>query len=93
VDGVVSRGWLGVTIQDVNPDMAAALDLNTPTGAPVTFVPKDGPPDGILETGDVILEFNADAVTSNNGHPELVAAGFDDVTAPRRHRCAKVGLQ
>ena len=81
-DGGVSRGWLGVTIQDVDPDMAAALDLDTPTGALVASVSRDGPSNGILEAGDVILGFNGDSVTSSNGLPKLVAAVSSGSTVP-----------
>jgi len=73
-DGVVSRGWLGVSIQDVNSDIAAALDLDTPTGALVASVAADGPSDGLLEAGDVILGFNGAPVGSSNDLPKLVGA-------------------
>jgi serine protease Do len=56
--GETRRGWLGVRIQDVSPDMADALSLADAAGAMVTNVP-DGPAKiaGILQ-GDVIVTFD-----------------------------------
>ncbi|NBD30126.1 MAG: Do family serine endopeptidase [Alphaproteobacteria bacterium] len=57
--GETRRGWLGVRIQDVTPDMIGAIDgLDEPRGAMVTDVP-DGPArDGGVEAGDIILTFD-----------------------------------
>ncbi|MCX7669176.1 MAG: PDZ domain-containing protein, partial [Anaerolineae bacterium] len=56
--GTTRRGWLGVRIQDVTPDVAEAMGLAEARGALVTDVP-DGPAKeaGIL-SGDVITSFN-----------------------------------
>ncbi len=56
--GETRRGWLGVRIQDVTPDMAEAMGLEKTSGALVTDVP-DGPAKdaGILQ-GDVIVNFD-----------------------------------
>ena len=56
--GETKRGWLGVRIQDMEPDVAEALGLASTDGALVTDVP-DGPAKeaGIL-SGDVILSFD-----------------------------------
>jgi serine protease Do len=57
--GKVVRGWLGVYIQDINPELANALKLNTTKGVIVSKVSKDSPAEkaGIKEE-DVILKFN-----------------------------------
>ncbi len=55
----VRRGWLGVTIQNVDRDIAAALGLEEPRGALVVGVTPDDPADRAgLESGDVIIAFN-----------------------------------
>ncbi|MEP3918613.1 DegQ family serine endoprotease [Ascidiaceihabitans sp.] len=55
--GETRRGWLGVRIQDVTPDIAESIGMDTATGAMVTSV-QDGPSkDAGMEDGDVILNF------------------------------------
>lgn len=73
-DGVVDRGWLGVSIQDVTPDLSAALGLDAPSGALVASVVPDSPADGELQAGDVILEFGGKDVADSRALPKLVAA-------------------
>jgi serine protease Do len=73
-DGEVERGWLGVTIQNVTPEIAAAIGLDEPHGALVADVAEDSPSDGKLETGDVILSFDGSRVESSRELPQLVAA-------------------
>ncbi|HCX68201.1 MAG TPA: HtrA protease/chaperone protein [Rhodobiaceae bacterium] len=58
-DGKVTRGWLGVTIQQVDDDMAASLSLDEARGALVAQVGKDSPAEAAgIKTGDVILSVN-----------------------------------
>jgi serine protease Do len=73
-DGEVERGWLGVTIQNVTPEIAAAIGLDDPHGALVADVVEDGPAAGKLQTGDVILAFDGKRVESTRELPKLVAA-------------------
>jgi serine protease Do len=77
-DGSVERGWLGVTIQQVSPEIAAAIGLDDPKGALVADVTEDGPSAGKLETGDVILSFDGKPVASSRDLPKLVAAADPD---------------
>jgi serine protease Do len=72
--GAVERGWLGVSIQTVTPEIAAALGLDDPHGALVADVVADGPSAGKLQTGDVILTFDGKRVESSRELPKLVAA-------------------
>jgi serine protease Do len=76
--GSVERGWLGVTIQNVTPEIAAAIGLDDPHGALVADVMADGPSAGKLETGDVILNFDGQRVESSRELPRLVAATAPD---------------
>jgi len=55
-DGKVTRGWLGVTIQQVDSEMAASLALDKPKGALVAQVADDSPAKKAgVQIGDVIL--------------------------------------
>ena len=57
--GKVTRGWLGVTIQDVDENIAKGLKLNKAEGALVSTVVDNSPAKaGGMKTGDVILEIN-----------------------------------
>lgn len=61
--GETRRGWLGVRIQDVTPDVAEAMGLGTATGALVTDVPEGPAKDGGIKAGDVITAFDGAEVT------------------------------
>jgi serine protease Do len=63
----VSRGWLGVTIQDVDENTAKALDLKEPKGALVASV-IDGQPAAKagVKSGDVIVEVNGEKVDDSS---------------------------
>ena len=53
------RGWLGVRIQQVTPDIAESLGLHDASGAMVAGVNDDGPADKAnIRNGDIILKFN-----------------------------------
>lgn len=73
-DGQVDRGWLGVSIQNVGADIAAAMGLDSPNGALVSDVVPDSPADGNLNPGDVIVAFEGKAVKSSSDLPRLVGA-------------------
>jgi serine protease Do len=74
-NGHVTRGWLGVTIQDMTQDLASSFGLAKPEGALIAEVVKDGPADHAgLKTGDVILSYNGRAVLGSGDLPPLVAA-------------------
>ena len=68
------RGWLGVRIQEVTPDIAESLGLHKPAGAMVAGVNADGPADKAhLRNGDVILQFNGQDVKDMRALPRIVA--------------------
>lgn len=61
--GETRRGWLGVRIQDVTPDVAEAMDLAVAKGALITDVPEGPAKDAGLLAGDVITTFNGKEVS------------------------------
>ena len=71
--GRVSRGWLGVLIQDVTRDLAPTFGLNQPRGALVAQVLPDSPAATAgVNVGDVILTYNGKEVTTSSALPPLV---------------------
>jgi len=73
--GYATRGWLGVTIQNVDQSLAESFGLNKPTGALIAQVSKNGPAAKAgLASGDIILQFNNRDVVSSNALPPLVGA-------------------
>src|SRR5213594_3352489 len=61
--GKVTRGYLGVSIQDITPDLAEALKLGQTHGALIGDVDPDGPAARAgLQSGDVIVEANGKPV-------------------------------
>lgn len=72
--GKVTRGWLGVMIQRVTPEIAESLGLEEATGALVADVLEDGPARGAgIETGDVIVEYDGKPVKDSGELPLMVA--------------------
>jgi len=72
--GRVTRGWLGVGIQKITPELAKSFGLKDEKGALVSQVAKGGPADkGGIETGDVIVEFDGNKVSDSNELPRMVA--------------------
>ncbi|MCW5892881.1 MAG: DegQ family serine endoprotease [bacterium] len=72
--GRVTRGWLGVMIQKVTPDIAESLGLEEPRGALVADVVKDGPAEAAgIKVGDVIVDFDGKKVSDSAELPLLVA--------------------
>ncbi|WP_342649524.1 DegQ family serine endoprotease [Pseudomonas sp. REB1044] len=72
-DGKVSRGWLGVVIQEVNKDLAESFGLDKPAGALVVQVLDNGPAaKGGLQVGDVILSMNGQPIVMSADLPHLI---------------------
>jgi serine protease Do len=80
--GKVSRGWLGVQIQEVTPAIAASLGLQGEHGALVAVVTPNSPgAKAGLKQGDVILSFNGNEVSRLRDLPRLVAETAPDSDA------------
>ncbi|WP_092500213.1 DegQ family serine endoprotease [Meinhardsimonia xiamenensis] len=70
--GETRRGWLGVRIQDVTPDLAEGLGLDEPRGALVTDVPEGPAKQAGIEPGDVIVAFDGEEVDNTRELVTLV---------------------
>ncbi len=71
--GSVSRGYLGVLIQNVDRNLAESFGLAQPTGALVSQVMDDSPAEEAgLQPGDIILSFNQQKINNSSELPPLV---------------------
>lgn len=72
-EGHVTRGWLGVVIQEVNKDLAESFGLRRPAGALVAKVLPDSPAQhGGIQEGDIILSFNDEEIALSSDLPHQV---------------------
>jgi serine protease Do len=73
--GKVTRGRIGVTIQEMTRELAESFGLSKPNGALVSNVEKNAPADKAgIEVSDVILKFDGKPVNSSGDLPRMVAA-------------------
>jgi serine protease Do len=73
--GFVTRGWLGVVIQRITPDLKEAMNLESTDGALVSRVDPKGPARTAgVQRGDVIVEFDGEPIEEMEELPRLVAA-------------------
>ncbi len=73
--GKVSRGRLGVAIQDVTRELADSFGLSKPQGALVASVEKGAPAEkGGIEAGDIILKFDGKPVVQSSDLPRMVGS-------------------
>jgi serine protease Do len=73
--GEVTRGYLGVNIQTITPELAKSLNLKDKKGALVADVTKGSPAESAgIKRGDVIIGFDGKEVTEMHTLPALVAA-------------------
>jgi len=96
--GSVSRGWLGVLIQEVTRELAESFGMENPHGALVAKVLDDSPAAAAgLEVGDVIIEFNGKKVMRSSSLPPLVGrakVGQEaEVTVVRNKQRRNIGVQ
>jgi len=74
-DGKVTRGWIGVAIQEVTPELAKTLGLNKAEGVLISSVMEGDPADKAgLKRRDVIVEFNGTKIKESKDLPRAVAA-------------------
>lgn len=71
--GKISRGRIGVIIQEMTAELAESFDLSETNGALIVSIQKDGPADKAgIEIGDVILNFDGVDVASSSDLPRMV---------------------
>ena len=71
--GSVTRGWLGILIQDVTRDLAESFGMDRPAGALVAQVLPDSPAEKAgIKVGDVVLEFNNTQIDDSASLPPIV---------------------
>jgi periplasmic serine protease, Do/DeqQ family len=91
--GKVSRGWLGVAIQEVSSDLAESFGLDRPHGALVAEVQEGSPAaKGGLLASDVVLKFDGKPIESSGDLPRIVGntkPGTQSVVQVWRNRAAK----
>lgn len=72
--GETRRGWIGVRIQSVTPEIAESLGLGVARGALVAGVSPDGPAAAAgIETGDIVLAFDGRTISAMRDLPRVVA--------------------
>ena len=72
--GQTRRGWLGVFIQEITPEIAESFGLENENGALISSVHPDGPAEKSgLKAGDVVLSFNHKPITQMRNLPRIVA--------------------
>ena len=72
--GKVKRGWLGVSVQDLTPELAEAFHVKENKGALVADVVKNGPADKAgIKRGDIIVSYDGKAVPDASTLRNLVA--------------------
>jgi len=74
-NGKVTRGWLGVMIQKITPELQESFKLKNPLGALVNDIAPNGPAErGGMKRGDVITRFDGVEITSMETLPKQVAS-------------------
>lgn len=73
-NGRISRGWLGIAIQEITKELAESFGMKNTNGALVAGVEKNSPAEkGGLETGDVITRFDNKPINASSDLPRVVA--------------------
>ena len=81
--GSVTRGWLGVSVQPVTPELARSFGLKKEEGALVGEVMADGPAEKAgIKRGDVIVSYDGKKIDESSSLPSLVASTPVGKTVP-----------
>jgi serine protease DegQ len=74
-DGVVTRGWLGVGMHEVTPEIAESFGLKTPAGVLISAIYQGGPADrGGVKPGDIVLQLDEQSVNDEKSLLNRVAS-------------------
>ena len=81
--GSVTRGWLGILIQEVSQELAESFGMDKPRGALIAKIVKEGPADKSgLEVGDIITKFGKIDIERSSDLPPLVGSTEIDKKIP-----------
>ena len=81
--GKVTRGHLGILIQDLSPELAISFDLKEGKGVLVAQVMDDSPAaEAGMKQGDIIISFRGESVLSTGAFRNLVALSLPDNKVP-----------
>ncbi len=73
--GKITRGWLGIAIQELTKELAESFGMKNTNGALIAAVEKNGPADkGGLDAGDVITKFDNKPIVTTSDLPRAVGA-------------------
>ncbi|MEO8037218.1 MAG: Do family serine endopeptidase [Betaproteobacteria bacterium] len=73
--GAVTRGWIGVEVQDLTPELAESFKLPSTNGTLIAGVLKSGPADRAgIKPGDILVGVDGKSVTDSSSMLNLVAA-------------------
>tara|TARA_R110002110_G_scaffold406421_1_gene626344 strand:- start:156277 stop:157677 length:1401 start_codon:yes stop_codon:yes gene_type:complete len=82
-NGKVTRGWLGVTIQDVDKNLAESFGLDRPQGALVAQLADGSPAEKAgLQSGDIIVKFDGQSIETSSELPHVVGLINPGTTVP-----------
>ncbi len=96
--GSVTRGWVGVEVQDMSPELAESFSLKSAQGALIAGVLKGGPADvGGIHPGDILMAVNGSTVADSSSLLNLIAAlkpGEDtQLTVARKQKTLNLKVQ
>jgi len=96
--GGVTRGWVGIEVQDLSPELAESFNLKNVEGALIAGVLKGGPAEvGGIRPGDILLAVNGKAVTDSATLLNLIAAlqpgAQAQLTVARKQQSLKLKIQ
>jgi serine protease Do len=75
LSGKITRGWLGIAIQEITKDLADSFGMKNTNGALIAGVEKSSPAEkGGLEPGDVILKFDGKSIETSSDLPRAVGS-------------------
>ncbi|MDE2353712.1 MAG: PDZ domain-containing protein, partial [Betaproteobacteria bacterium] len=73
--GTVTRGWIGVEVQDLTPELAESFRLDKPVGALISAILKGGPAEKAgIRPGDILIEINGTPIADSQDMLNRVAA-------------------
>ncbi len=85
VSGKVVRGWLGVIVQEISPEISESLGLQSTDGALISDIAPDGPAEKAgLQRGDIILEVDGKKIIDMPQLPKTIATYKPDTFATLR---------